>query len=86
MNKRELLSAFLKGEISLNELKTEVNAPSIITALVFEPSGPNGEVLPDDIATVSIDGKTTEMAWKKYQELRAQFPDSSSPPPAVFVP
>lgn len=80
----ELLNALLSGEITAREFKRMVKAPKLVLCMVFEPTGPDGEALPGDVATVTIDGQRQEMPFGEYQALQEAYPTTIFVPPFVF--
>lgn len=82
----QLLNDLVNGLITPAEFKRRATAPRVVMCMVCHPSGPGGEVGPEDLASLVIDERKTELPFSEYLAIRERYPDAVFVTPIVFSP
>lgn len=80
----QLLQALIDGQITPEEFKAQATAPRFVVCMVFEPSGPGGDVAPEDVANLVIDEIKQEVPYSEYLAMRERYPDAVFVTPMIF--
>lgn len=82
----QLLQALIDGEITPAEFKRRATAPKwAIIFFVEEAKEHIGQMEPEDLTIVIIDGVMQEMRWKEFDAFRKQWPDAEYMPIMFFA-